>query len=406
MSYFAGQNTIVDSLGNEAEVGIFGGLKVSMPTAQVSLTFDKPFDINRDVINTTTGTGTLTAQYNRSLLRVKSGGVGTAKCASKRALRYKTGTTIESYFTAGFVGTPASGDTMYIGAFDNEDGVYLGYNGTSFVVGYRNINKDGGTEPDVQQVVDVTAYDLSKIHRYRVRFGYLGVGNISFEVMDGTRWQLLHKFQTDAALTDRTHVGTAIIPMCSQVVSTTGADIEILSGSWSSQTYSQEDSLQDKPFAHSGARTVVPAAGAERILVAFRSKTTFGSYTNKVRSQLTYAEFASTSEGLYRFSIWGLPAGTVTSGAFANVDTNSVMEVNDTVTTTDATILAALSSPVFSTHVSVPSSGTGVATQSMDFERIGLYANPGDEFVITFTEIEGGAGSDQQIWSFIYADLF
>ena len=405
MSYFAGKNTIVDSLGNEVEVGLFGGLKVSSPTAQVSLTFDKPFDTSRDVINTTTGTGSLTSQHNRSLLRVKSGGVGTAECTSKRSLRYKTGTTVESYFTANFIGSPDIGDTMYIGIFDDEDGLFLGYNESDFVVGYRNINKDGGTEPDVTQVVDMSAYDLTKIHRFRIRFGYLGVGNISFEIMDGTQWNLIHKFQTDAALSDRTHIGTVSVPMSAKIVSTSGADLEILSGSWSSQTYSKEDKLQDKPFSHSGFRTVTPNA-AERILVGFRSKTTFGSYTNKIRSKLLYAEFASGSEGLYKFSIWPVPAGTIASGTFSNVDANSVMEVNTTITVDDASILAALASPVFSTHVAVASSGTGVATQALDFEQLGLYANPGDEFVITFSEIIGGAGTDEQAWSLVYADLF
>lgn len=408
MSYFAGINRLQDSLGNEAEIGLFGGLKTADPTAQISMTFDRPFDIDNDVTNTVTGTGTLTSQYNRSLLRVKSGGVGTAECASKDTVRYIAGTTIESYFTANFVGTPAAGDTMYIGNFDSEDGVYLGYNGTSFVVAYRNINKNGGTEPDVQQTVDVSSYDLTKIHRFRIRFGFLGVGNISFEIMNGTEWKLLHKFQTDGSFTDRTHLGTTFIPMCAQVVSTTGADIEILSGSWKSETYSKNaHSLQDKPFSVVNHRTVAPVAAAERIIVAFKSVATFGSYTNKIKSNLLYTEVATGSEGLYRFSLWKLPSGTVTSGTFNNINTNSVMQVNDTVTTTDATILAALTGqPDFSTYVAVPSGGTGVGSKSLDFQELGIHAHPGDEFVLTIQEIIGGAGTDTQAYSIIYEDLF
>ena len=408
MSYFAGISKIQDSLGNEAEVGVFGALKVTDPTPQIAMTFDRPFDEDRDVVNTVTGTGSLTAQYNRSLLRVKSGGIGTAECTSKDTVRYIAGTTVESYFTANFVGTPAAGDTMYIGIFDTEDGIYLGYNGTNFVVGYRNINKDGGTEPDVQQVVDMSAYDLTKIHRFRIRFGYLGVGNISFEIKTGTQWNELYTFETDGAFTDRTHVGTLFVPMCAQVVSTTGADIEILSGSWSTTTFSKGDhTIQDKPFSVVNSRSVTPAAGAERIIAGFRSKTTFGSYTNKVKSRLLYLEVATGSEGLYRFSLWGVPAGTITSGTFNNINANSVMEVNDTVTTTDATVLAALTGqPDFSTYIAVQSGGTGVESKSLDFSELGIHAHPTDEFVLTIQEIIAGAGTDTQCYSIVYEDLF
>jgi hypothetical protein len=130
MSYIR-SSTITDNLGNEAEVGLFGGLKTSTSNTQISLTFDHPIS-DRQLITT----GSPAAQYNRSLLKVNGDTNDTVQ--SKKQLRYKTAQTIQTYFTAGFNGTYTSGET-YIGLFDQYDGVFLGYKDGDFVCGYRNV---------------------------------------------------------------------------------------------------------------------------------------------------------------------------------------------------------------------------------------------------------------------------
>ena len=225
MSFFTvprDNTTIQDGLGNEVEVGVFGAMKVAMPTSHISAVFNIPLNTEHQFKSpVTSGTGTVTSLVNRSLLKVQTGGTGSGQLTTKNVLRYQTGTTVEAYFTASFTGTPSTNDYMYIGLYDDDDGFYLGYNEGNFVVGYRNTYADNGvgSEPDVQQVVDMSAYDLTNIHRFRIRFGFLGVGNITYEIMNGTEWDLIHKFQTDAALSNRTHTGSAILPMRAESVS-------------------------------------------------------------------------------------------------------------------------------------------------------------------------------------------
>ena len=395
MTYF-NKSAITDSLNNEVEVGLFGGLKVSTPTSQISLTFEHPLDEVVEVSTATTGLGTVVSQFNRSLLNIATNGVGTAELQTLTPLRYKTASTIETYFTAQFTGTPGAGDIMQIGLYDSGDGVYIGYQGTDFVVGYRNTNVGA----DAVQVIDMSAYTLTNLYRYRIRFGYLGIGNISYEIMDGDKWVLLHTFKTDGTLTGRTHVGNPLLPMKAEVSSASN-DLQIKSGSWNAQTYGQMTQLQDKPFFSDGTRTVSVNAAEELPVVAFRSKTSFGGYTNKVLSQLLFTEFATGSEGLYKINLYVYPAGTIIDGIWTDIATDrSVLEQNDT------TNYNIFTNKVFSKTIAVSSSGTGVGTADVDFSTLGIKALPGQEFLVTKECLVAGLGDDITSWSIAYADLF
>ena len=399
MSYIKNVNAnLKDTLGNEVEVGLFGGLKVSQSNTQISIVFNKPLNTVKETKVSANG---VASQVNRSLLQVGNF-IGDSFVESIDVLRYKTAQTVENYFTASFSRPALAGEIATIGGYDAEDGVFLGYVGADFVVGYRNVHHDGtGTAADVTQVVNMAAYDLTKIYRYRIKFGYLGVGNISYEVYDGSKWNLLHTFITDGTLGDRTHVGTAILPMRCDVTDTVG-DLHIHSGSWNAQTYGANNGQQEEPFFSQGTRTVSTAAGENSPLVAFKSSTSFGGYTNKVKSELVSAEFATGSEGLYRINMYAYPAGTITTGTFTDLYTGeSSLQINTGVTTIPAGGRIA-----FSTSLAVPSSGTGVASSSIDFTKLGMRASPGDEFLITKECIIAGGGDDTTTWNIAYIDLF
>jgi hypothetical protein len=400
MSYIR-SSTITDNLGNEAEVGLFGGLKTSTSNTQISLTFDHPIS-DRQLITA----GSPVAQYNRSLLKVN--GTTNDTVQSKKQLRYKTAQTIQTYFTAGFNGTYTSGET-YIGLFDQYDGVFLGYKDGDFVCGYRNVFGSATASWDGSNIINPVAdvlqvvpppINVDKITRYRIKFGYLGVGNISYEYFDGSRWVELHTFQTDNSLLDRTHVGSAILPMRSE---SSHSGCFTISGSWNAQTYGEDTGLQDEPSHVRGSRSDGDdlVIGTPITVVAFRSKTTYGSYPNKVQSRLILAEFWLRAEGVSEIDIYRLPAGTITDGTWLEVN-NSVVEYN---ATTDFNTVTG--TPLFSTPVAVPSSGTGVASKDLDFERLGLNASPGDEFVVVVTyRLDGGTSTPERGWNITYEDLF
>jgi len=395
MSHFK-KTIIKDSTGNEVSVGLFGSLKTATPTTQISKTFDIPLDTELGVIVDTTGVGTGVAQYERSLLKVQTNGNGTASVQTKMNLRYKTASTVETYFTASWHGITSGADEAIIGLFDDPDGVYVGYKGTNFICAYRNTAQGA----DVEQVVDMSGYDLTKTFRFRIRFGFLGVGNITYEIFDGNEWVLLHRFKTDGTLSERTHVGRAILPIRAEVSSTLN-DFYIVSGSWSALTYDKTNNLQDRPIASVGSRTVsATALGAP--VVGFRNKASFGGYVNKVRSQLLFSELATGSEGLYAIDFYRYPSGTLNTGTWSDLSTFSVLEENTTLTNTPSVS----DNPIFSTNLAVGSQGIGVESKDLDFDKLGVYLNVGDEILITKRELISGGGNDITAWSFVFNDLF
>ena len=384
-------SVVTDSLGNQAEIGLFGGTKVSQANVQVSLVFNKPLNLSREVKIS----GDVTSMHNGSLLKV-GGAVGVSNIETIEVLRYKTAQTIETYFTSSWSRIAFNGEEALIGLFDTNDGVYLGYKNFEFIVGYRHI--DYG---DITQAIDISAFDFTKIHRFRIKFGYLGVGNISFEVFVDSKWHLLHIFETDGNLTQRTHVRTAILPMSCNVLSTEGT-LELYSGSWNAQTYGIDSGQQEIPHFSQGTRVIDVNVGESLPLVAFRTVENFGGYINKVKSRLLTAEFATGSEGLYRINFLAYPAGSIATGTFVDLFVDeSVMQIN-----TDVTTIPLNGKIVYSITLAVPSSGAGVFASSADFTKLGLKTIPGFEYLIVKECLMTGGGNDITTWNIAYVDLF
>lgn len=391
---FTGTDEISITNGtNSASVGAFGELKVSNLIPQISQTFTNPLDLQREV----TAGGTYASQFNRSLLKVSGTGGGTSFVQTKQNLRYVTAETIEINFTASWSKTSIA-DYGLVGAFDANNGVYVGYVGENFVVGYRNTNVGA----DTTAIVDVsTLLTFGNLTRFRITFGYLGTGNITFEAYLGSKYHLLHTFETDGNLFQRTHIGVPLLPMRAEVGST-DPDYFITSGSWGAGIYGSA-SPNDKPFFHKGIRAVNPSVGTELPVVAYRSKTSFGGFTNRVRSQLTGAQFATANEGIYLINFYAYPAGSIATGAWSNVSPYSVIEANTT-----STGVPVGGTNIFSTIITVAGIGAGNASSvEYDFAGLGLEANAGDEFLITLQcVIDSGGINTETIWCINYNDLF
>jgi hypothetical protein len=404
MSLFK-QSILTDRLNNEVEVGLFGELKTSNPVPQISETFDIPINPNRLKV-----VGIAEAQFRRSQLKVSQN----SSVTTVSTLVYKTAQTIEAYFTAGFHGSFASGES-YIGLFDEYDGVFVGYKNGNFVCGYRNVfasenaswngSEVVNTTPDVLQEIQEPA-NIETLTRYRIKLGYLGIGNISYEYFNGKEWVLIHLFETDNALFLRTHIGSAILPMRSQVENTEGCFI--VSGSWNAQTWGLDQGLQDQVNYSRGSRTITPSTVGVP-LVAFRSKGTFGNYPSKIKSRLIKAGFLSLNVGLLSIDFWAYPAGTIAGAStFQDVNANTALQQSTNLIGTD--IEGGLASGVllFSRDFFV-SSGQGQQIFSdgsdIDFQRLGLIARPKDEFVIAIRQISGTPTSNITTWSIAYEDL-
>jgi hypothetical protein len=394
---YAPSTVITDALGYEADVGSFGELKVAQTLTRVALAFDYPID-DRALTTSTTGAGTIAAQVDGSLLDVRTNGTGTADARSVGVMRYTPGATSDATFTAAFTGTRTANTEQLIGLFDAEDGIYLGYKGTDFVCGYLNAGTaqtndtfvtSGSFNGDPAAIASLLA-NPEKGHRFKVAYAYLGVGNIKlFVVPEGERnWKLLHEFQTDGALTGRTHIGTPIFPMRAVVSATGGEDVGIQSGSWNAETYAQPNDAQDRGYHDNGTRILESGP-----LVAYRSVATLGGATNKVLARIVRLEFATSSEGLYQYRLVLNPE-TVTGGTYGPLSYGgATLEVNDGITGVTG------GKTIFTKIVAVSSAGTGVSASDVDFDRLGVFFRPNDVIAIVKDELLSGGGDDDNAWS-------
>jgi hypothetical protein len=183
----------------------FGSLDVSQdtPTCQV----DFIYGINTILTSNSTASGGLVQWYNgmanvATVATVSS----SASLRSQRYVRYRPGEGVKGRWTAMFT-TGQAGNTQLAGlASDSTDGMFWGYNGTSFGIMYRNRSVDTWT-PQASWNIDPMngsvgsssgqILDPTKLNVYQVKFQYLGGGNVFFYVLDSKtgRFDLVHVFR-------------------------------------------------------------------------------------------------------------------------------------------------------------------------------------------------------------------
>ena len=106
------------------------------PLPWIQLKF--PYNINTDYVTTTlVNTGTVTQSVNLAVLQTGTNATGSATLQSKDRLGYKPGQGTVGMFTAIFT-TGVANNTQIIGVGNTQDGLFFGYNGTSFGVMRRS----------------------------------------------------------------------------------------------------------------------------------------------------------------------------------------------------------------------------------------------------------------------------
>ena len=195
-----GNNSLVVTAAEPSTA--FGSLDVSQdtPTCQV----DFIYGINTSLTSNTTASGGLVQWYNgmanvATVATVSS----SASLSSQRYVRYRPGEGVKGRWTAMFT-TGVAGNTQLAGlASGTTDGLFWGYNGTSFGIMYRNRSVDtwipqaswnvdpmmGGPLSASGQILDPT-----KLNVFQIKFQYLGGGNMFFYVLNSYtgRFVLVH----------------------------------------------------------------------------------------------------------------------------------------------------------------------------------------------------------------------
>lgn len=177
----------------DVPISAFGELEAVNPTPVVQADFI--YNINADLVSSsTTGSGTVTQSNAMAVLQTGAATSSTAELITNRFVKYRPGQGVHIRGTALFT-TGVAGSTQLFGAGDDDNGVFFGYNGTSFGV----LRRSGGTDNWTAQTAwngdrfdgsggltnpTGDTIDPTKGNVFEIQFQWLGFGEIVFAIED------------------------------------------------------------------------------------------------------------------------------------------------------------------------------------------------------------------------------
>lgn len=192
-------NVAIEPVTNALDVNIprsaFGELEVVNPTPIIQTDFI--YNINTDVVDTaTTGSGTVTQSDAMVVLQTTAATSSSASVSTKRFVKYRPGQGVHVRGTAIFT-TGAANSEQLFGGGDSDNGLFFGYNGTSFGIMSRYNTSDTWVAQtswngDVMDGSGSSSnpsgrtLDPTKGNVYEISFQWLGFGQITFGVEDET----------------------------------------------------------------------------------------------------------------------------------------------------------------------------------------------------------------------------
>lgn len=341
---------ITDDSGRNAMVSMTGELQTGFKVDDISVNFQYGISTN-DVVDGGVATGTGVIDTDKSMATVSSGtGVGLAQVESVDAVRYRAGHECQFAMSVIF-GTPEAGVNQYAGPLNGADAWCPGYQGMDFGIWFIeggnvnfinqsdfNIDKLDGSGPSLYDM------DPQKGQLYRPTYTWHGFLDMLLEVRTSdSRWVPCHRLVfVNTAM--EAHLENPNLPITVKVerLSGTGADVEIKTGSWRGGVIAgvEENNRSDRWFPFFNLEVpVVATANVGTHLISLRSKSTFASKVNHIKSVVKI--LVSTSSHNKDLIVAAIPTSilrandagfaTLLDAAYNDVSTlNSVMEVAKT----------------------------------------------------------------------------
>lgn len=343
-----------DSAGRASNNSVFGEKLVGVRKPTIASQFQYGFNTYEAVSSFLNG-GSVSNADAMSTISTGTATNGYAMLQSKRALRYVPGS--EAYlFGTNVFSTPKENSFQRGGLFDDQNGFFIGYEGTVFGVSRRragtttfvpqsqfNLDKLDGTGESGFEI------DPTKGNVYAIKFGYLGFATIYFEVLSTEgKWITFHKIEYPNTATVP-HIANSMLPVRSEVGNTgNNTDMRLSTGSVSAGIVngSNADPATRAFSAQAPTTSVTTTSG---VLVSFKNKTTYNSITNYVSALLDLISIAIDGNKNMVLQLWKNPTLTNTP-TWADVDVNSVLQ-----RATNATITA----------------GTGQLLLSINLQKVG-----------------------------------
>lgn len=338
-------NVAIEPVTNNLNVSLpraaFGEVAVINPTPVVQASF--VYNVNADVIKTTTtGSGTVTQSESMAVLQTTAAASSSAKIETKRFIKYRPGQGVVIRGTALFT-TGAANSEQLFGAGDDADGLFFGYNGTSFGIMSRYDGTDawiaqaswngdlmdgtgGSSNPSGQNL------DPTKGNVFQIRFQWLGFGRIEFGIEDAVtgRFVTVHSIQYANANTVPSLLNPSF-PILWSVENTTNATNMTLKGASCCAEIEGQIKLLGPTNAIGNTKTAVTTTLTN--IITIRNKSTFASITN--RSPINILKYSLSVDG-NKPAEFQLIKNTTLGGtpSYTDISTNTSVVDYDTAGTT------------------------------------------------------------------------
>lgn len=292
--------SLADCAGRAPFYGVFGETITGEKHSHLAINFAYNNSVSSLRTAVTANGGGITNSAALLVASTSTASNGTAEQESLDVIRYAAGHDSYALFTAKFT-TPKANSYQYIGPMITSDGFFVGYNGTSFVVGRRKSSSQTTTSTFNMDPLDGTGasqfkIDYTKLNIFRISWGYLGIAPIFFEVYGGydTGWVTFHVMDLSNTSTG-THHDIPYLPIKVEVGNAGNtSDMSVSTGSWSGGIIGSSIShTADRHYAATSSKSITTLAN----VITLKNATTFASKTNRVRVSLDSLSVAATNSG-------------------------------------------------------------------------------------------------------------
>ena len=340
-------------------------------------------------INVQTGLATTansaTVDTNASRLRLQSGtnAAGNALFLSRRPAKYRSGQGITCRFTVAFTAGVAN-SVQYVGAGNNVDGYFVGFNGVAFGI----LRRVGGSDADWTAQTSwngdkcagagATGFilDPALSNQWMIRYTRRLA---AIYVMDPSGvWLLCHRFRyTNSAVASLTNPNLSFYAQSLNSGATSNQIVYV--GSASQFLLGQRSFIGSPKWAYAGNSTTVTT---EVVALNLRNATTYNTVTNRSLIRLNSLSLSTTANNgtvtlrLYMAAtIGGSPSWTTVNGTTA--DAGVTITAGNSVASKDSAGTTSAGNLLFTMVASSP------GNQAIDLTPFEIFLGPAEILSIT-----------------------